>query len=99
MGDADTAIAEYDKALRYAPNNPNTLFSRGLVKWRGKADGAGAIADWQKLVAMDPNCKQKHNLHQMLAEVRNSGRAPSPGPNRQERELTEWRGRARGGPC
>jgi tetratricopeptide (TPR) repeat protein len=70
MGDADRALAEFDKALSYAPNNPNTLFNRGLVKWKGKKDGAGATADWQKLLALDPNYAEKDQVNQMLAEVR-----------------------------
>jgi tetratricopeptide (TPR) repeat protein len=69
MGNADTAIAEFNKALMYAPNNPNTLFNLGLVKWQGKHDGAGAIADWKKLLATNPNYEGKDKLEQMLADV------------------------------
>jgi tetratricopeptide (TPR) repeat protein len=69
MGNADTAIAEFNKALTYAPNNPNTLFNLGLVKWQGKHDGAGAIADWKKLLATNPNYEGKDKLAQMLADV------------------------------
>ena len=54
MGNADTAIAEFNKALTYAPTNPNTLFNLGLVKWQGKHDSAGAIAAWKKLLAANP---------------------------------------------
>lgn len=70
MGNADTAIAEFDKALTYAPNNPNTLFNRGLVRWEGKKDGAGALADWEKLLAVDPTYEEKAKVEQMMAEVK-----------------------------
>jgi tetratricopeptide (TPR) repeat protein len=70
MGNADTALAEFNKALTYAPNNPNTLFNRGLVKWKGKADGAGAVADWEKLLAVAPNYQAKDKVEEMLAEVK-----------------------------
>jgi len=70
MGNADEAIAEFDKALTYAPNNPNTLFNRGLVKWQGKKDGAGAVADWEKLLATDPNYEAKDKVKQMIADVK-----------------------------
>jgi tetratricopeptide (TPR) repeat protein len=70
MGDADTAIAEFDNALIYAPNNPNTLFNRGMVKWQGKKDAAGAIADWEKLLATDPNYEGKDKVERMLDEAR-----------------------------
>ena len=62
MGNADTAIAEFNKALTYAPNNPNTLFNLGLVKWKGKKDPAGAIADWEKLLAANPNYEGKDKV-------------------------------------
>jgi tetratricopeptide (TPR) repeat protein len=75
MGNADTAIAEFNKALTYAPNNPNTLFNLGLVKWQGKHDAAGAIADWKKLLAANPNYESKDEVEQMLAEVQKQASA------------------------
>ena len=71
MGNADRAIVEFDKALTYVPNNPNTLFNLGLVKWKGKTDAAGAIAAWEKLLATAPNYEQKTQVEQMLGEARN----------------------------
>ena len=71
MGNADRALAEFNKALTYLPDNPNTLFNLGLVKWKGKMDAAGAIAAWEKLLATDPNYEQKPQVIQMLAEARN----------------------------
>jgi cytochrome c-type biogenesis protein CcmH/NrfG len=78
MGNADLAIAEFDKALASTPNNPNTLFNRGLVRWKGKMDGAGAIADWNRLLAANPNYDGKDQMSKMMAEVRS---APQPGRN------------------
>ena len=69
MGNADAAIAEFNKALIYAPNNPNTLFNLGLVKWKGKLDTAGAIADWKKLLAANPNYEGKDKVAQMMADA------------------------------
>jgi tetratricopeptide (TPR) repeat protein len=69
-GNADEAIAEFNKALTYAPANPNTLFNLGLVKWQGKKDAAGAIADWEKLLAANPNYEGKDKVEQMMAEVK-----------------------------
>jgi tetratricopeptide (TPR) repeat protein len=71
MGNADAAIAEFNKALIYAPNNPNTLFNRGLVKWKGMRDSAGAVADWEKLLATHPNYEQKDQVEQMMTEAKN----------------------------
>jgi tetratricopeptide (TPR) repeat protein len=75
MGDADSAIAEFNKALTYAPNNPNTLFNLGLVKWQGKMDSAGAIADWEKLLAMNPNYDGKTKVEEMMAEAKKGSAA------------------------
>ena len=69
MGNADTSIAEFNKALTYAPTNPNTLFNLGLVKWQGKHDSAGAIAEWKKLLAANPNYEGKDKVEQMLSDV------------------------------
>ncbi len=77
MGNADPAIAEFDKALTYAPNNPNTLFNRGLVRWKGKKDGTGALADWNQLLAANPNYQGKEEVNKVMAEVRNTQRSGS----------------------
>ena len=69
LGNADAAIAEFNKALTYAPNNPNTLFNLGLVKWQGKHDSTGAIADWKKLLAANPNYESRDKVEQMLSDV------------------------------
>ena len=69
MGNADSAIAECNTALTYQPNNPNTLFNRGLVKWQGKHDGAGALADWKQLLDSNPNYEGRDKVQQMMAEV------------------------------
>lgn len=68
-GDADTALNEFDKALSYVPNNPNTLFNRGMVRWQGKMDAAGALADWKKLLATSPNYEGKDQVQKMIDEV------------------------------
>jgi tetratricopeptide (TPR) repeat protein len=69
LGNPDRAIEEFNKALIYAPNNPNTLFNLGIVKWQGKHDSAGAIADFKKLLATSPNYEQKDKVQQMLTDV------------------------------
>ncbi len=70
MGNADTAIEEYNKALGYEPTSSNALFNRGLVKWNGKSDAAGALADWDKLLKTNPNYEGKDNVLKMIAEVK-----------------------------
>jgi cytochrome c-type biogenesis protein CcmH/NrfG len=69
MGNADSAIAEFNKALAYEPNNPNTLFNLGIVEWKGKMDASGASDAWRRLLAANPNYEAKDKVEQMLAEV------------------------------
>lgn len=70
MGNADTAIVEFNKALTYEPNKANTLFNLGLVKWQGKMDINGAVADWEKLLKTNPNYEGKEKVEQMIAEAK-----------------------------
>jgi cytochrome c-type biogenesis protein CcmH/NrfG len=70
MGNPDSAIAEFSKALTYEPNKANTLFNLGLVKWQGKMDINGAVADWQRLLATNPNYEAKEKVEQMIAEAK-----------------------------
>jgi len=70
MGDTDRAIAEFNKALSYEPNQANALFNLGLVKWRGKMDANGAVSDWEKLLATNPNYEGKDKVEQLIAEAK-----------------------------
>jgi cytochrome c-type biogenesis protein CcmH/NrfG len=69
-GDADTAIAEFNKALSDEPNKANTLFNLGVVKWQGKMDINGAVAAWQKLLDTNPNYENKAKVLEMIAEAK-----------------------------
>lgn len=69
MGNADEAIAQFNKALATAPTNPNTLFNLGLVEWQGKHDGVAARAHWKKLLDSNPSYEQKDKVLQMLSDV------------------------------
>jgi tetratricopeptide (TPR) repeat protein len=77
LGNADQAMVEFNKALSDAPNNPNTLFNRGLVKLRGKMDPAGALADFHRLLQVAPNYPAKDKVEQMIAEAKTQGTAKS----------------------
>lgn len=71
MGDADRAIAEFNQALLARPDNANTLFNLGLVTLQGKHDAAGAIADWKKLLAANPDYPQSQQVRQMISQAEN----------------------------
>ena len=69
MGDPDHAIAELTKALETNPKNWNALFNRGFIKWEGKMDGPGAVADWQKLLKEAPNYEQRDKVEALIAQA------------------------------
>ena len=70
MGDADKAIAEFNTVLKEEPNMANTLFNRGMVKWQGKMDVAGAVADWQKLLDTNPTYENRDKIVQLIAKAK-----------------------------
>ncbi len=66
LGDADKALAEFQKALSYQPNHPNTLFNEGIVKWQGKKDVQGAITAWEQLLKANPNYPERQKVEDLL---------------------------------
>lgn len=80
-GDPDAAIVEFNKALSYEPNKANTLFNLGVVKWQGKMDIKGAVADWQKLLQTNPNYENKDKVLELIAQAqKHSGIKPGTSP-------------------
>lgn len=71
-GNADTAIVEFQKALSYEPDKANALFNLGIVKWKGKNDAAGAIADWQKLLATNPGFQARARVEDLIRQAQGS---------------------------
>jgi tetratricopeptide (TPR) repeat protein len=69
-GDIDHAIAEFDHALKDDPKNGNALFNRGIVKWKGKMDVTGAVADWENLLKQDPNYAQADQVRMYVAQAK-----------------------------
>ena len=69
-GDADTAIAEFQKSLTYDPNKANTLFNLGIVEWQGKMDIDKATATWQKLLDTNPNYDGKDKVLELMAQAK-----------------------------
>jgi cytochrome c-type biogenesis protein CcmH/NrfG len=68
-GNTDAALLQFDTALSFEPNNANTLFNRGVVRWQGKQDAAGAVADWKKLLATDPNYPGRSQVEHLIAQA------------------------------
>jgi tetratricopeptide (TPR) repeat protein len=54
LGDADSAIAAFSRALQYSPNDARALFNLGMVRWQSKGDAKGAVELWQQLLKTNP---------------------------------------------
>jgi len=80
-GNADTAIAEFNRALGDEPNKPNALFNLGVVQWQGKMDVKGALATWQRLLDTNPNYDGRAKVLELMEQV-NKHAGLSPGQNK-----------------
>ncbi|HMK22155.1 MAG TPA: tetratricopeptide repeat protein [Terriglobales bacterium] len=69
-GNADTAIAEFNRALSDEPNKPNALFNLGIVQWQGKMDIKAALASWQRLLNTNPTYEGKAKVLELMEQVK-----------------------------
>ena len=68
--DADAAITEFEKSLKYNPQHASTLYNMGVVKWQGKADPKGAVQAWEKLLQTNPNYQNKARVMELIARAK-----------------------------
>lgn len=64
--DFDGAIADYSKAIEYAPRDASAYFNRGFSRWR-KGDHDGAIADYSQVIALGPRASDAYK-HRAIAK-------------------------------
>jgi cytochrome c-type biogenesis protein CcmH/NrfG len=76
-GDVDGAIGQLQQALNLSPNDANSLFNLGMIRWKGKNDSAGAVQAWQQLLKSNPKLEteKKAQVEKVIAEAKgqNSG--------------------------
>jgi len=70
LGDADRALTEFDRVLKQQPNKATALLNRGIVRWQGRMDVKGAVADWESLLKADPDFAQRSNVEQLIAQAK-----------------------------
>jgi len=70
MGEADKAIAEFQKSLKSRPGHPETLFNLGVVRWQGKMDPKGAVQSWEELLRQNPNYPQREQVLQFIEKAK-----------------------------
>jgi tetratricopeptide (TPR) repeat protein len=70
LGDADSALREFEGALRVDPRHANTYYNMGIVRWQAKMDVQGAVSAWQKLLETNPDFPQKDKIEDLIARAR-----------------------------
>jgi cytochrome c-type biogenesis protein CcmH/NrfG len=70
-GDTDGAIALLQESLVYSPQDANSLFNLGVIKWQGKQDGKGALAAWRQLLKSNPqlSAERKAAVQRLMQSV------------------------------
>jgi tetratricopeptide (TPR) repeat protein len=66
----DHGLRLFDRALAIDPNYPPALFYRGQVLYDLKLDAAGAIASWEKFVAVAPPGEDRDRVAKQIAEAK-----------------------------
>lgn len=70
LGNTDEAINQFSEVLNQKPNHPNALFNRGIVKWQGKMDVKGAVADWETLLKTNPDYPERATVEKYIAQAK-----------------------------
>ncbi|MBP1633628.1 MAG: Tetratricopeptide repeat protein [Acidobacteria bacterium] len=81
-GRPDEALAQYEKSLAIDPNHGQTLFNQGIVWHDGKQNVPRAIQSWEKLLATNPDYKDRAKVEQLLAQARERVGSPPAAPVR-----------------
>ena len=66
----DHGIQLFDRALAQDPNYPPALFYRGHVLFEEKKDPKGAIASWEKFVAIAPPGEDRDRVVKLIDQAK-----------------------------
>ena len=66
----DHGIQLFDRALAQDPNYPPALFYRGHVLFEEKKDTKGAIASWEKFIAVTPPGEDRDRVVKLIAQAK-----------------------------
>ncbi len=69
----DHGLQLFDRALGIDPNYAPALFYRGQVLYEVKRDTAGAIASWEKFVAIAPPGEDRDRVSKLITEAKTTG--------------------------
>jgi len=71
-GDPDGALSQLQQSLQHDPNDANSLFNLGVIRWQAKKDSRGAVAAWQQLLNANPKLEEakRAQVEKMIADAR-----------------------------
>jgi tetratricopeptide (TPR) repeat protein len=69
-GHADSALETFDKALKIDPKYAPALLYRGQVLYEQKQDYAGAVAAWERFMALVPKGEDRDRVAELVARAR-----------------------------
>jgi cytochrome c-type biogenesis protein CcmH/NrfG len=72
MNQADKALAQFDRSLLVDPKHAKTLLNVGIVRAFGKQDLKGAVAAWQRVLAVAPGTEEARAATQALEGVKSA---------------------------
>jgi len=70
-GHADSALETFDKALKIDPKYAPAYLYRGQVLYEQKQDYAGAVAAWERFMALVPKGEDRDRVAELVARARN----------------------------
>ena len=74
-GDVDGALQQFERSLKDDPNNANSLFNLGLIRWQAKNDASGAVTVWKQLLKSNPKLddQKKAQVTKLIADASRNG--------------------------
>jgi tetratricopeptide (TPR) repeat protein len=69
-GHADSALETFDKVLKIDPKYPPAYLYRGQVLYEQKQDYAGAVAAWERFMALAPTGEDRDRVAELLKRAR-----------------------------
>jgi len=70
-GHADSALETFDKALKIDPKYAPAYLYRGQVLYEQKQDYAGAVAAWERFMALVPKGEDRDRVAELVARAKN----------------------------
>ncbi len=69
-GHADSALETFDKALKIDPKYAPAYLYRGQVLYEQKQDYAGAVASWERFMALVPSGEDRDRVAELMKRAR-----------------------------